>query len=259
VFLNLYVLTPAEFRDFNYFDTLDRFETIPNEYFRNRVRESYLEEGRGAIEPAFLDGMRLTLGHGARQAFYRAHPTFPATERDYYLSKLFQFVYVVLDVRYGLTEKPPWEVRIQIEAALDSNQDWLPEATGMPEVDWGAFYHDTRRFDLQTVLKRLPRHVDRSSGSQGPTPKGAKEVSAGRRRGPKSDMARHLKIAGIVNKNGPDWRATEALDEICIALDKNKIRVPRNWLPWAQSWARAVEKKKFVVIKVLQYSLEKCV
>jgi hypothetical protein len=52
--------------------------------------------------------------------------------------------------------------------------------------------------DKQALCRAIRPIFDRSSRSRGSTPRGSKEVTAGRRRGPKPDMARHLKISGVV-------------------------------------------------------------
>jgi hypothetical protein len=256
LFLNLYDLAREEFENFNYSDTVGRFEPVSSDDFRARLRNSYREEHAISLEPYFFDAMRLTLSRGARQAFFRSHPNLPATERDYYLSKHFQFLYIVLEVRYGLRAEPEWEVQIQVEATLDPNQEWVPEASTMPEVNWWEFYKDTRQYDLQTVLQRLPKHVNAGSGSPTPASKRS-EKGPGGRRGPKADMTRHLQIAAVVDQHGPEWRNEETLLEICDALDQNHVRVPASWLTWARSWSRAVQEKKHQVTKAIQYSLGK--
>jgi hypothetical protein len=256
LFLNLYDLARDDFEDFNYTATQGRFESVVAEYFRGCVRKSYQDERASELEPYFFEAMTLTLSRGARQAFFRSHPLLPATERDYYLSKLFQFLYVVLEVRYSLREGLEWEVQIQVEAALDPQQEPLPEAADMPEVDWWGFYRDTCQYDLQTVLQRLPRHVNAGSGTSTPASKRS-EKGLGGRRGPKTNITRHLQIAAIVDQHGSEWRNDETLPEICDALDKDRVRVPLKWHTWARTWSRAVQEKKYQVTKAIQYSLDK--
>lgn len=242
------------FREFNFDDTLGRFEPVTSEYIRARIAESYREEFPTALGPDFVHTMRLTLSRGTGQAFFRANPRLPATERDFYLSKWFQFLYVVLEVRYRLGAEPEWETQVAIEAALDPNQEWLPESTNMPDVDWWAFYYDTRKYDLLTVLKRLPKHINTRLGED--TTYQETLAKSKSRRGPKPDMDRHREIAAIVWSHGTEWRSEGTLHEICEELDTKNVRVSPNWARWARSWVRALEVRKHAVTKAIQYSLD---
>lgn len=171
------------------------------------------------------------------------------------MSKWFQFLYVVLEVRYGLAADPEWETQVPIEIALDPNQEWLPESTNMPDVDWWGFYEDTRKYDLQTVLKRLPMYVDTGSGKQ-VAHRETRDKSKSRR-GPKPDMDRHRKIAAVVWQHGSEWRSDDRLHEICEKLDAKGVRVSPKWVRWARSWVRALEVRKHEVSKAIQYSLNR--
>ena len=104
-----------------------------------------------------------------------------------------------------------------------------------------------------------------------PTPK-AQDASPGRtidqtgllaqsrrRRGPKPDMARHQKIAAVVEPYGQAWKQERNLQEIARRLDQEHVGVRKSWTelePQAvRSWKRAATSKPDLVIKAIDYSL----
>jgi hypothetical protein len=253
LFLNLYVLQP-DFGEHNFAD-FGRVEQVEASYIRGHLKQSY-DQGPDSfdpIEPYFFVMMRCTLSMGAAGAYIRTHPGLPITERDCILSKLFQFLYLPLEVRFGLPERPDWGVQSCLEAMLDQ----LPDSavSRLHSFDWQRFYEDTVALDLEAVLTRVSERL-RKWGSDGKTQ--VKGVSA-RKRGPTPDLERHCNIARIVQPYGDDWRQDANLNLIGDALDSAKIPVSPKWKKWktpARSFSRALEMRKHLVIKAIQYSLD---
>jgi hypothetical protein len=249
LFVNLYVQKP-DFGEHNFSDFLNRIEPVEAVYIRKHIESSYSDEFE--IEPYFFEMMRLTLSAGAAAAYLRKHPDLPITERDCLLSKLFQFLYVPMEIRFGLPESPDWEMRISLEELLES----LPDhpMSRLQEFDWRSFYEDTCCQDLETVLSRLRKRPPAASLAHG------NKRGQGRKRGPKADLSRHRQIAGIVNEYGENWRDDEHLSDICEDLDKAGIKVSPKWPKWkepARSFRRARQERKHEVIKAIQYSIDR--
>lgn len=170
MFVNLYVQEP-DFGEHNFADFLDQIERVEATYIRKHIESSYSDE-HDPIEPYFFAMMRLTLTSGTAAAYIRTHPDLPITERDCRLSKLFQFLYVPLEIHFGLPESPEWETRVSLEELLDSLPDH--HISRLQEFDWWSFYEDTRSHDLDTVISRLRERLP--SFSDDNTPVGEKAI-----------------------------------------------------------------------------------
>ena len=96
-----------------------------------------------------------TLTAESCQSFLRS-TSLPIAARDYYLSKLFQFLHVPLVLKFGL-ENDPTQVSKPLEEFLDGIPAECTER--LAEFDWSEFYEDTLRYDLPEVLRRLPLHL----------------------------------------------------------------------------------------------------
>lgn len=218
-------------------------------YIRGHLKQSY-DQGPDSfdpIEPYFFNMMRCTLSTGSAAAYIRAHPGLPITVRDCILSKVFQFLYIPLEVRFNLPPEPDWDVRTDLETILDKFPD--SSVSRMDSFDWWSFYEDTVNLNFDTVLVRLRERV-RAGGSGG---------SQQRRRGPEPKLDRHRDISRIVRPYGDDWRQDANLNLISKALDRAGIPVSPNWHKWkppAHTFSRALKMRKHVVIKAIQYSLD---
>jgi hypothetical protein len=246
LFKNLYVLQIDDFADHN-FGELGRF--VPTEAAYIRAHLEYISDDWGP-EPFFLDMVRYTLSRGTAEAFIRTHPSLPITERDWALSKLFQLLYVPLEVRFGLPGVPhvlDRDVQERIEQLLDRLEPSV--LSRLDEFKYGAYYHDVRNRDLETVLLRLEEHF----------PQGRNQRQKKRGRGPLPDVNRHRAIAEIVRRYGDDWRQSENLIQICSELDHAGIPVSKFWLKWrppAQTFKKAHRQRQHDVVKALDYSLK---
>jgi len=106
-------------------------------------------------EPYFDRILPVTLTPESCESFLKS-TSLPITARDFYLSKLFQFLYVALVANFEL--KPgETEVRERLEKFLDG----IPIACtkGLAAFDWHEFYYDALNCKLDDVLRRLPLHL----------------------------------------------------------------------------------------------------
>jgi hypothetical protein len=153
VFLNLY-FDFVEFRHYNWTDSLSRLEKVDNGYISGHLENSY-GPGKdfGELEPYFHDVIYFTLRPGCAQGFLRSNPL-PATERDYFLSKLCHFIHLPLEIRFGIDDL---KVRFDLEEILDSIPDSeLNHLFEFETFNWYRFYDDTLKYGLGDVIDRLP-------------------------------------------------------------------------------------------------------
>ena len=152
MFHNLYFLEP-EFADFNFCDFLGRFEKVGELYVKARLEEQFRRE---QIEPYFWPIIPLTLQSGSCGSFLRAHSGLPITDRDYYLSKLFQFLYLAITIGFALDFNGAEVLRGYLEDRLDKiPDDLLPQ---LHLFDWQAFLDDVTELDQDRSLGALPKH-----------------------------------------------------------------------------------------------------
>jgi hypothetical protein len=154
VFRNLFFFSKT-FRNHNFNDFFGDLRRDSEGYFETALRSGYTGEQSG-VEPYFYQMFPTTMAPETCSSFIRANPDLPITERDYCLSKLFQFIYVPLVERFGL-EYGESDVREQIETFLDSiGAELLPH---LSKFDWLGFYDNTHQFEIGAILDRLPEHL----------------------------------------------------------------------------------------------------
>jgi hypothetical protein len=186
----------------------------------------------------------------------------PVDERDYYLSKLFQFMYLTLQVRFNPQGASEMAVKGRVQNLLDGVPDELlppQEEEHAWERFWELFYHDTQALQLRAVLDRLPEHLKTVFHGTRNIPTGP-EKALRRRRGPKPDMENHRKVAQVVSRCGPEWQDKAALNKICGTLDRKKIPAPKSWAKWTpavRSWEPVSLYRRECVIKAIDYRLQK--
>jgi len=93
LFNNLYFSGGATFRDHNFSDFLDGVDQHRERSIVLEIQRHY-EDPRGGLPPHVDAIYRCTLSPPTCGSFIRAHSALPVDERDYYLSKLFQFLYL---------------------------------------------------------------------------------------------------------------------------------------------------------------------
>lgn len=151
-FHNIY-FSCKPFRDHNWNDFFGGLHQDQEPYIEAELRRSYADPI--GPEPYFDRILPITLTPESYESFLRC-TSLPIGERDYYLSKLFQFLYLPLVLKFRL-ESDPNGVIERLEEFLN---DIPPEGTvQLAEFDWSQFYEDTRRYELEDVLRRLPLHL----------------------------------------------------------------------------------------------------
>ena len=154
MFHNIYYFCKS-FRNHNWNDFFGDLRQDQEPYIEAELRRSYAPPSQPGPEPYFYRILPVTLTPGSCDSFLRS-TSLPITARDYYLSKLFQFLYLPL-VQKFLLEDHPTEVSERLAEFLDSIPPGCTER--LAEFDWSQFYGDTLRYDLHDVLRRLPLHL----------------------------------------------------------------------------------------------------
>jgi hypothetical protein len=152
LFRNIY-FSCKPFRDHNWNDFSGDLRQDQEPYIEIEFRRCYA--GPSGPEPYFYKILPVTLTPESFESFLRS-ANLPIAARDYYLSKLFQFLYVPLVLKFRLEDNPT-EVRQRLEEFLDGIPPEYTERLG--EFDWSEFYDDTLCYDLHEVLRRLPLHL----------------------------------------------------------------------------------------------------
>jgi hypothetical protein len=165
LFRNIH-FSSKSFRNHNWNDFFGDLRQDKEPYIEAALRRSYADPRGPGPEPYFYKILPVTLTPESCESFLRS-TSLPIAARDYYLSKLFQFLHVPLVLKFQL-ENDPSQVSEPLEEFLDGIS---PECTArLAEFDWSEFYEDTLRYDLPEVLRRLPLHL----------PVAKREPSAGR-------------------------------------------------------------------------------
>ena len=242
MFQNLNFISGRVFRDFNFATfwsdspTGAPFESVSEEYIVNVIHQSYASE-RDPPEPYFYSILPFTLSAPCCGAFVRSNPGLPITERDYYLSKLFQFLYI------PLIESAPgtYWAHDEIASQLSEFLDQLPEpmVLELSRFDWSGFYADTWFYEPAEVVQRLPQHL----------PQDIIGASRPRKHGFDADMENHCKVSTVVRRY-PDWKKN--LTQICAELDDLGVPYPDQWDGWGDAIATGKQER---VIKAIEYRM----
>jgi hypothetical protein len=152
LFQNIYFFSES-FRDHNWSDFFRDLRQDPELYIQAALRRGYADTA--GPEPYFYSILPLTLTPASCASFLKSS-TLPITARDYYLSKLFQFLYLPLGLKFPL-EGGSTAVVERLQEFLDGITPDRVER--IAEFDWSQFYEDTLSYGLEDVLLRLPRHL----------------------------------------------------------------------------------------------------
>jgi hypothetical protein len=141
LFYNLYFEVSA-FVEFNV--SKDPYlQKIPFDYMDKMLWEEFnCGDDESAFDPLFVRDFRTTLSPECCEMFFREQPSVPATHRDYYLSKLFQFWYMAMS-QARFTWPTPGLDPLDPERILKSALDQVPDKL-LPNVH--------TRFDIRDVV-----------------------------------------------------------------------------------------------------------
>lgn len=150
-FRNLYC--QPGFKDHNYSVTRGEFEQVNEEWIEARLRDYFRGEWltnpstgglrRLGLDPDVIDTIRLTLGQESCEKFLRID-TAPSTRRDYFLSKLRQYLLLTVGAAFDLT----WR-RVVVECVIWGVVDQVPDSLlpSLPEMfNIGSFVLQLDRY-----------------------------------------------------------------------------------------------------------------
>ena len=128
-------------------------------WLESAIRESYQPGPFGHPDPEFSYIITLTLSPECCASFTRT-TKLPINERDYYLSKIFQFIFLTLYIRFP--DEPEWR---EVEERLVEFLQEDPGTDVQARFDWWSLYADTRKpeADVNKIVARLQKYL--------PTPK----------------------------------------------------------------------------------------
>ena len=114
-FENLYRLVPL-FEAHNWTTFLGRAERFDGHGLALTVGDAFKSGDLRELDPYWLDIIKSTLAPACCTAFFRTSPQLPFVERDYYLSKIFQYISAAI-VYGGFELVGDWQARLT--AALE--------------------------------------------------------------------------------------------------------------------------------------------
>lgn len=269
MFCNLYFL--KAFRDHNFSNfwfgsgTAARIERISEKAFESYLDRSFQSSGTQGgtdLPPDFDPIVIFTLSPKCCASFIRTNPDWPYDERDYYLSKIYQYVLAVLDSRFKVWDSNQGnEVGKRVEALLDLvPRELLPPTD---RVDWfQLFWQVWRAAQTGTVTETLQALEDGLAELLGLTLAQIQKAAENqelpsRRYGPQPDMESHRRVHEIVSKY-PNWKGQKELEAICEKLTVAGIAIPESWRTRRQpanDWVGGLETDKELTIKAIEYRL----
>ena len=145
-------------------------------------------------DPHLIGTLSFTLSPLCCASFRRAHPDLPFTDRDYYLSTVFKFLYLTMLDR---SDRPDyWDlVRPKLEAALDTafHEDFASWER-LSDLDWVRIFEDYGNFSWEVLIRRLSEYL---------TPEVGESQKARRQRGrPRRFAARQIEDARLAKEAG---------------------------------------------------------
>jgi hypothetical protein len=153
LFHNIYYFCKS-FRNHNWNDFFGDLRQNQESYIEAALRRSYAKPHPGP-EPSFYRILPVTLTPQSCESFLRS-TSLPIAARDYYLSKLFQFLYLPLEMKFPLEADASAVVERLVEFLDGITPDRVDR---IAEFDWSQFYEDTLSYGLEDVLLRLPLHL----------------------------------------------------------------------------------------------------
>jgi hypothetical protein len=182
-----------------------------------------------------LDGVfEHSLNPRACAAFFRSQPTVPAIERDYYLSKLCQFLWLIALECGDATRN--FNLRLEtLERLLDS----IPEDYDPSWFDWRSFLGEVhslcetrREGDVLGALGNLDRFLQYAESKEAKAAasliggsSSSAPVRPGKRRGRRPNQERSDAIRRAIGKYHEEWR--DHLSGIFKELDSSNVPLGR--------------------------------
>ena len=160
MFVNLYsdAKAGAAFREHNFTYFLGNLDRVAEDWIKGAFAERFRTND---WEPEIAATFEFSLSERACRSFLRLHPGLPAIERDYYLSKLFQYLKLSVDEALkhdaASSDDPNgWARKIELYRTIEETLDDIEVSliAHFPHFDWFAFQRDMIRSgdDLDLLL-----------------------------------------------------------------------------------------------------------
>jgi hypothetical protein len=167
VFSNLFSGVGPRFYDHNFSNFIDRIEQHSCDDLRALLSDSWGPWGRESrFDPNFFGNIVfVTLSPETCASFFRAYPNLPVTERDYYLSKLFQFIWLIatnwIDHRGDAKDRYSYGIEETLEGSIALVPDSMIPV--LRDFNWGRFQGDLEDGDRSEssieTSKKLLAHL----------------------------------------------------------------------------------------------------
>lgn len=140
----------------------------------------------------------------------------------------------------------PRQAEAKITLMIQDEQRWKDHLSELIELSRGS----------DAIPKPLPDSTQALPASASGLSNGEMSARRSRKRGPKPDYETASRVAATVARVVPDGDWHPLVDEICEALDKAEVPVPRGWpKKGCQFWTDRAEPS--IAVKAIQYRLDK--
>ena len=152
MFFNLFFGLDSRFSDHNFSNFLDRLEQYQYVRLETHLQASWIpwRDRRCRFDPNEFEAIfRLTLSPETCASFFRTYPSLPVVERDYYLSKLCQFIWLIVVSWIDSRADQEASYDHKLQEILDTTLDSIPDGmlTRLRDFNWGALHRDLRDSD----------------------------------------------------------------------------------------------------------------
>jgi len=128
-------------------------------------------------------------------------------------------------------------------------------------------FRDQARYSEMALLARSQLPLGKSDGPNPPLATPVSQTDKGpdgprKKRGPKPDYEIASRVAEIVKGIAPDGKWRPKLDEICEALDEQKLPMPKTWKPkhgylsWCEAGIDATARGRHMALEAIKHHLE---
>ena len=149
MFVNLYLgLDGSEFRDYNFSYFLAQLYPVSESHIVAQFDEK-LRGGQHWDENELAAIFELTLSERVCESFFRDIKGIPATQRDFYLSKLFQFLALSMEAALGDVVVDKLDLHLTLEDLLEEIAD--AQLKQLHQFDWWRFQADIAPRDGHTL------------------------------------------------------------------------------------------------------------
>jgi excisionase family DNA binding protein len=148
--------TSSHFLSHNFHTSSGVLHQVPDPSFDVELA---LRDKRGYLPSVdLIPTLSFTLSPGCCRCFAQQHPAEPITDRDYYLSKLYQFFLLAL-LDEGSEAAYYDEAARRLEELLDSVFPYRAEVPDLAGLNWLRIFADYKKRDLETSIMQLHSYL----------------------------------------------------------------------------------------------------